>query len=163
MRINVADIIKVQGATKKVSIVQSEFDTTEILPPIKLSKPIQLEGKLEVSREIIYLSGILKTEVKLSCDRCTSDLLYNIESEVTDSFGQTHSIEDEESKPMESSMIDLSETIAETIALSLPMKVLCKEDCKGMCTLCGQNLNEKSCECDVDFTDPRLEKFKSLF
>lgn len=165
MKINIADIITVQGATKKVSIIEQKLDTLKTFSPtkIKLSKPIQLEGTLEIGRNSIYLSGILTTQVIIPCDRCLSDVIYPIKAEVAESFGQNHLEDDEEEKPIVDSEIDLSSTVVETILLSLPMKVLCDEHCKGICMVCGQNLNEQSCDCDLEYTDPRLEKFKSLF
>lgn len=163
MKISVTDIIQIQGAVKKVSIIERQVDTTGIIPPINLAGPIHLEGDLEVNSNKVNFKGTLKTEVRLPCDRCMSDLIYHIESEVTESFGQTHPEDEEESKPIEQSTIDLTPTVVETILLSLPMKAICSENCKGMCTVCGQNFNEKSCDCDLDYTDPRLEKFKFLF
>ena len=49
------------------------------------------------------------------------------------------------------------------ILLTLPIKRLCKEDCKGLCQQCGNNLNLSTCQCDNDDIDPRLAKLKDLF
>ena len=58
--------------------------------------------------------------------------------------------------------LDLTEEILNTIVLSLPMKPLCSEDCKGICSQCGINLNKKKCDCVVDNIDPRFAVLKDL-
>lgn len=152
MKLNITDIINVQGAIKQVSMTKETFDMPESFSSMELQGPIRLEGELESDRGNLYLSGILTTEIKVACDRCMGELIYHIESEVTESFGS-----------IVQSTIDLHPTIVETLLVSLPMKVLCNEECKGMCTVCGQNLNEQSCDCDLGYTDPRLEKLELLF
>lgn len=152
MKLNIADIINVQGATKPVSITKETFEMPESFAAMKLNKPIRLEGELESDRGNIHLSGILTTEVKAPCDRCMCETIYHIETEVTESF-----------ESVVQSTIDLFPVIVETVLVSLPMKVLCHEDCKGICSACGQNLNEKSCDCDLEYTDPRLDKLGMLF
>jgi uncharacterized protein len=58
--------------------------------------------------------------------------------------------------------IDLSVLLREDILLELPSKVLCKTNCKGICAVCGKNLNDGSCSCNKHMIDPRLEKLKEL-
>lgn len=64
---------------------------------------------------------------------------------------------------IDSDTIDITEIIENNIILALPVKRLCKEDCKGLCLRCGSNLNFTTCNCDKDNTDPRLSKLKDLF
>ncbi len=58
--------------------------------------------------------------------------------------------------------IDLNQMIWEQVYLALPMKPLCKDDCRGLCPQCGTNLNLSQCNCERDFVDPRLAALKSL-
>jgi uncharacterized protein len=58
--------------------------------------------------------------------------------------------------------IDLSQMIWEQVYLALPMKPLCKEDCRGLCPQCGTNLNLSMCSCDRETVDPRLATLKTL-
>lgn len=144
-------------------MTKESVDIPKAFSSIEPYGPIKLEGELESDGGNIYLSGILTTEVKVPCDRCMHELIYHIKSEVTESFGSIIAGKEEEVKPIIQSTIDLFPTIVETLLVSLPMKALCNEDCKGMCTVCGQNLNVQSCDCDLDYTDPRLEKLGLLF
>ncbi len=152
MKLNIADIINVQGAVKPVSMIKETFEMPESFADMKLNKPIRLEGEVESDRGNIYLSGILTTELKAPCNRCMCETIYHMETEVTESF-----------ESVVKSTVDLFPVIVETVLVSLPMKVLCHEECKGICSACGQNLNEKSCDCDLEYTDPRLEKLDMFF
>lgn len=58
--------------------------------------------------------------------------------------------------------LDITNDILDMVILSLPMKPLCREDCKGLCPKCGINLNEKKCDCVLEEIDPRLEKLKDF-
>jgi len=77
--------------------------------------------------------------------------------------------EDDEEEPSEEELIvvsgytlDLTEPIISSILLSLPMKTICDEDCKGICPNCGRDLNEGQCNCEDKNIDPRLAKLKEL-
>ena len=58
--------------------------------------------------------------------------------------------------------LDLGPVVREQILLALPMDALCTEDCKGLCQVCGGNLNEKECSCDRHVPDPRWAKLKNI-
>ena len=58
--------------------------------------------------------------------------------------------------------IDLGEVIREQFFLALPMKPLCREDCQGLCPVCGQNRNREACECQAEWVDPRLEALRAF-
>ncbi len=58
--------------------------------------------------------------------------------------------------------IDLDPIVREQVLLSLPMHVVCREDCRGLCGMCGQNLNEAACSCESKRVDPRLAVLKDI-
>ena len=62
----------------------------------------------------------------------------------------------------EGNSLDLDELVVSDILLELPTKLLCKEDCKGLCSSCGRNLNEGKCGCEEKTVDPRLEVLRQL-
>jgi uncharacterized protein len=59
-------------------------------------------------------------------------------------------------------VIDLEPIVREQLLLALPMNAVCREDCKGLCGQCGQNLNEKQCDCQEKFVDPRFAALKNI-
>ncbi len=163
LKINIADIISVQGATKKISVILEDAVLPCDFYSMTLTEPVKLTGELESDDGNIHLTGYLTTQVKAECDRCMCDLIYNIKSEVTESFGSVIPGMIGQIEPINQSTIDLDSVLEETLLLSLPMKALCDPNCKGICTVCGQNLNKQSCDCDVEYLDPRLEKLDLLF
>jgi uncharacterized protein len=58
--------------------------------------------------------------------------------------------------------LELADVIKEQVLLSLPVKSVCKEDCKGLCPQCGQNLNQGSCDCTQERSDPRWSALEGL-
>jgi uncharacterized protein len=62
----------------------------------------------------------------------------------------------------ENDEIDLGQLMREQFYLALPMKPLCREDCKGLCAQCGTNLNTGTCDCSPVWEDPRLAALKNL-
>ena len=59
--------------------------------------------------------------------------------------------------------LDVDALIADEMVLQWPMKILCKEDCKGICKVCGTNLNKSTCDCDQTVPDPRMAVFSDIF
>ena len=90
----------------------------------------------------------LATEIELSlmipCDRCLEDVKYDMNIKVNKE-------------------IDMNESENDKILVNLPMKVLCSENCKGICNRCGANLNSQTCNCDTTELDPRMSKIRDIF
>jgi uncharacterized protein len=70
-----------------------------------------------------------------------------------------HNVNDE---PFDGKRIDLDPILREQVLLALPISVVCRDDCKGLCSVCGQNLNEKECGCERKVMDPRLAALKNI-
>ena len=134
---------------------------------------VGLTLRLQKNGEKYRLRGLVRTTLRLSCSRCLEsfdvpskievDLLYLPQSSNHgDAEGEIG--EDELSTAFyRNDQIDLSQMMAEQFQLALPMKPLCREECRGLCSVCGCNLNEKRCVCDTRWRDPRLAALKNLF
>lgn len=70
--------------------------------------------------------------------------------------------EDFDISPVQDGMIDIGPLVREVLELALPMKPICREDCLGLCPVCGRPLSEGECDCDTAVTDPRLAAFAAL-
>ena len=71
-------------------------------------------------------------------------------------------LDEVDAEPFNGKTIDLDPIIREQVLLALPVSVLCREDCKGLCTVCGEDLNEKDCGCERKVVDVRLAKLKEI-
>ena len=109
------------------------------------------------------VKGMASTIVKLLCDRCLEEFYCSIQAEIYQRYSTDPNEEDEDVLPISGFEIDLEDVITEAIVLNVPMKWLHDENCKGICKVCGLNLNKQSCHCDAQEIDPRLEGLRNLF
>lgn len=123
---------------------------------------VKAAGTVTKKGNRFLVRGSMTSVIKLLCDRCTNEYEYPIQTELYKEFS-TEFEEDDDIIHVTTSSIDLSDMIAEAVCLNVPMKSLCREDCKGMCNVCGQNLNDHLCDCQRADIDPRLEKLKNIF
>ena len=128
-----------------------------------LKKPVSMKGKISNSASLVRLEAEISYEYEAPCDRC--GLTTNEKHTVKIEKSLASSIEGEESDTIllvPDMKLDLDELIYTEVMLSLPMKHLCSEDCKGICFKCGKNLNEGECSCSTKEVDPRLAKLMEL-
>lgn len=132
----------------------------------KLLKPIDLVGTFtNVGNQIIQFKGCIKTIIQLQCGRCTEFVEYPITIDFAQRFS-AHNIEtfeEDDIQIIEGNLVDLTSVVLEELQISIPVNVLCDEECKGLCNSCGINLNKKSCSCATTDVDPRLSVLKNLF
>jgi len=129
-------------------------------------------AKLSVNAIVDRLENIfrikmhIQTKARYVCDRCLTEF----DRDVDEWYEQIYQIgpgtldEDDEVEflPENSIEIDISKAIRDSFILARPMQLLCKESCKGLCPICGIDLNHRSCNCAADQIDPKFEKLKSL-
>ncbi len=109
------------------------------------------------------VKGTASTMVKLLCDRCLEAFDCSIQAEIYQRYSTNPDEDDEDILPISGFEIDLEDVVTEAIVLNVPMKWLHDENCKGICKVCGINLNKQSCHCDAQEIDPRLEGLRNLF
>ncbi len=163
MKIDIIDLTsnKVTSQTIDLSLeIDKLYDGYEY---INFSKPIILKGGLSLVEDIIYLDAQLSTEFILTCARCLESFNFPLEIEIKERFSRNKENEDDEVILIEGDKLDITDIIENNIFISLPLTRLCKEDCKGLCQVCGNDLNKSICNCTNDDVDPRLAKLKDLF
>lgn len=138
---------------------------------IAVTSPVR--GTLSV-RKIggeITVSGTLKTEIVFECSRCLKDSRREIEIPVgvvyhsADEVGsERHELKNDEMDMSfyQGETIDIGELVTEQVLLSLDMKPLCRDDCRGLCPSCGADLNMEACGCGPRAVDPRFEALKHI-
>ena len=128
------------------------------------SEPVTIKGVLTNTRKGILFEADGTTEAEFLCSRCLETVKEPIQFHINEMFYPAGKIEnDREAETFSDEQIDFTDVIQRSILANLPMKVVCKEDCKGLCPKCGKNLNEGDCDCDDTEFDPRLESLRTLF
>lgn len=137
---------------------------------------IKMEIRLRRAGEFVEAFGRLETTVRLSCSRClvgfSQPLTVPFEATYCEATRIRETFEKEgeiqltadavELFPIRGRELDLLEAIQEQVLLALPMRPLCREDCKGLCPRCGEDLNKGSCGCGDIAADPRLAMLAQL-
>jgi uncharacterized protein len=138
----------------------------------QLAAPVQLAFDIYKDKEQFRLVGHVQTTLELPCSRCVEPFKWPIDAEFDLRYQpHTHNSGEGEREIEEDDLttafydndeIDLGQLMQEQFYLSLPMKPLCTEDCKGLCATCGTNLNRGTCDCREEWEDPRLAALKML-
>jgi uncharacterized protein len=139
--------------------------------PFEVVEPVDLKFTVHKDQARFRLTGTVSTVLELECSRCAEpyrlpihspfDLRYLPHSE---NVGPEREVEEDDLSDAFylDDVIDLKQLMEEQFYLALPMKPLCRPDCKGLCPNCGTNLNVGTCDCQVRWEDPRLAPLKSL-
>ena len=138
----------------------------------RIVESVSLAFDIFKDKETFRLVGDVKTVLELPCSRCLEpfrlpvdshfDLRYQPHSHNTGDDEREIEEDDLTTAFYENEEIDLGHLMEEQFYLSLPMKPLCTDDCKGLCPQCGKNLNRETCDCKREWDDPRLAALKTL-
>ena len=155
-------------AVQKVSLRQSYAPGsvdyhTAVLRQIE---PLEVRGTAELIDGQIHISGNLHTRLELVCARCLEpvveevsrdfDLFYRPVRSIQRDEEMRLKLDDTEMAFFEGEGLFLTDVLAEQVLLAIPMKAICRSDCRGLCPHCGTNLNHESCRCSLQTVDPRM-------
>ena len=144
------DMTSLDDGVNKYPVIRKEPFVIQAYNTGKDKVQIQCEGSVTLS---------------IPCDRCLEPVEINIDFNVDDviEFNKTESDEEQEEKDyIDGYNLDVDRLIFGELLVSIPGKILCREDCKGLCPVCGTNLNVAECGCDRDVLDPRMSVFKDI-
>lgn len=129
--------------------------------PIKDS--VSVVGSLYTKADVVFLDINIAFSFYGYCDRCAEDVCKDFSFDVKRVVVQQleNAQDDDDYIIVDNRELDLDELVNEEVSLSLPNKILCSDDCKGLCPKCGVNLNVKKCNCKKD-VDPRMEALLQL-
>ena len=125
--------------------------------------PVKVDGTVFNKTGIVRMQAQAKFDYSTSCAKCNKPLLRHAKIPVQHTL-LTHadSEDNDEFIVLDGMRLQLDELISEDIYLSIPTRFLCKDDCKGLCPLCGQDLNVGECSCSTP-ADSRWDSLKDLF
>lgn len=121
----------------------------DVFPNVRLDSAILLEGIAKnIDDGLIELKGHITLNALTPCDRCLEETSTKLNIDFDERFARAAN-EDEDIYPYAQDQLDLSKMIQDNLLLHWPSRVLCSQDCQGLCPVCGQNRNEISCDCLV--------------
>ena len=140
------------------SVYKTNYGEYEILH----KEPFTLKiTKLEDDK--LHIEGKVNLTLGIPCDRCLEIVGTDISFEISKDIDFNNEDVEEDLTFIEGHNINIDEMLYPEIFLSLPSKVLCSDDCKGICRVCGKNLNQDECGCDTFVADPRMAAISDIF
>ena len=137
------------------------------------AKPIHVDVTITKTGGNLVLQTEISTEVTFPCSRCLVDYDEHITCQVDVLYEKTERVlsdtddveenDDVEVLGYDTKEIDIGRRMEEALCLAMPLKPLCREACKGLCPLCGKDLNQTTCNCRTDSVDPRWQTLKEMF
>jgi len=138
----------------------------------RLSEPLHAEFRARRKRNEVEIEGAIKGTLEAECDRCLSVVNFPVDTKFEVVFAPSDVIANSEAHELsaedlarvsyENGVINLDELAREQVLLEIPTRILCREDCKGLCPTCGANLNEGACRCEAQKTDSRWSGLAEL-
>jgi uncharacterized protein len=151
----------------------------------RATRPSTLHASLRKVSGGVLVEGKFTAQVAAPCKRCLVDVTQDLpvaftlnlvpeslvrgddQDEGAEDRGQgetggSFELEDADEEVFNGKTIDLDPIVREQVLLAIPMSAVCREDCKGLCAQCGQNLNEKQCGCETKVIDPRLAPLMNI-
>lgn len=146
MIINLKQLFNITGESKELECSVKEEELSAIRG-CSFASPVYIKGRIYNRAGVVHLDYAVDFTLLVTCDRCLKELKrdyhFNFDHIVVQSLNSNNDdyiVADGES-------IDMSEIAVTDLLLQLPTKYLCKEDCKGLCMVCGCDLNESECDC----------------
>ena len=163
MLLGLAKIIECPGASVDFSVRVNLSDLCYgVTHPV--SEPVKAVGKVRNTAGVLVMTGEISTTIHGTCDRCAADfdrdVLIPIDVVLVTEMANEEN-EDEWVFPLEGDSADLDDIVRTVFVLNLDSKLLCKDDCAGLCCRCGKNLNDGPCNCQKEL-DPRFAALKQL-
>ena len=138
----------------------------------RVAAPVSLALDIRKDKQTFHLTGRVQTTLELPCSRCLEpftrpvdaafDLRYQPQTANTGADEREIAEDDLSTAFYENEEIDLGQMMREQFLLSLPMKPLCSEECRGLCPVCGTNLNRSACDCKRSWDDRRFDAHREL-
>ncbi|MCI8342051.1 MAG: DUF177 domain-containing protein [Firmicutes bacterium] len=161
MEINISQILGQSGESLGFGFEEDVSEIENFQSLIKFLSPVKVEGEAINFEENFKVEAKGAVKVQMPCDRCLEPVGFELEFDIDEIFSNTEN--SSEAEVFSGDVIDLKDVVCRGILSGIPMKILCRDDCKGLCPICGKNLNSGECDCRTDYIDPRFKDLRSLF
>ena len=156
MLINLSELFPVEGKSKTytVPLEMTHFKGSDCSYKIVEKEPVTLVVTNQGER-VLTVTGKAVLSLEMPCARCLDPVIVPFELEIDQELDEKFSINGYN--------LDVDQLVGNELTLNLPMRVLCSDNCKGICNRCGTNLNRGTCDCDNRSLDPRMSVIQDIF
>lgn len=160
MILDLSQVLANSGATVEIDGCIEFGDVALNGQNIHFTEPVSVKGSVKNISGMLYLDIKCKAYFETQCSRCLDTISRELEFEASEKIAK--SAADDDVLIIDSHEFDLDETVIKSFGLELPINYICSDNCKGLCHVCGCNLNHKQCDCEDDNIDPRLAALKDF-
>ena len=163
MRVDMTPILT--GKQNEISFVFDWEGANGLFPDISLEGPVHIEGEITERSGCMLLTLAASVSYETECARCLKELHRSLTFTLSKNAAVSGTLEDDENDDyviISDSVLSLEEPVEELLFLEMPSRDLCSDDCLGLCSKCGKDLNEGSCTCQTKEIDPRLEVLRKF-
>ncbi len=158
LRVNARELLRVPGSSRRID---EQVDAADLgVTDERIIGPIGVVLDAVSSIDGIVVSGNITIPWSTACRRCLTEVTGAAAVDVDEVYQDD--VSDEEAFPIEGDQIDLAPAVREYVLIELPDGPLCRDDCAGICPVCGVERNESTCECDTSVRDNRWAALDDL-
>ena len=164
LTVPVAEILGRPGEYRDISIRKPLAGVATTLARLDADRDVEAKLRIESVVEGVLVTGPVRGETTVQCARCLTEFGSTVALRVCELFvtARHEAAADEDVYRVVGVEIDLEQMLRDATALALPLKPLCRAECKGLCAQCGRDLNESGCDCKDDDIDPRWADLGAL-
>ena len=164
MKVDLSSVIKVTGAEVKLSSTVGFGDAEFLGETYRFIEPLKVEGRVYNNGQSLTLEANVSGRMVTECARCLDEVEADVEFSVHELLSQREEGADEDENIIlfDGYEIELDDIIADHFLMNISGRYLCSDDCKGLCPVCGQNLNHGECDCDNEYIDPRWQALADI-
>ena len=174
LKLDITSIIKNSGSTIHISEKEFFEDLGTGIGTVDFTGPVEFKGSVTNFNGMLILKGIARVNYSTVCDRCGEkidrELAVDIDEDIVEK-AQAGDGAEEKAREAEDdrfafsgNVLELDRILVDCIVTNLPMTHLCRENCPGLCPVCGRRIKGESCECEHQHpVDPRFEALKGFF
>ena len=166
------ELEKLEGKKGDFAHVYQPEELNPVDERVRLMEPAAVTGRIRLAGNEVFVNGHIDTRAQVECDRCLQPVEWPVNADFELEYISGSDYESSEAAELteaemsvsvfDGEAIDLDEIVKEQILLTVPTRMLCREDCKGICPECGTDRNTVECSCVTKDIDPRWAALKNL-
>ena len=156
MKLDITRGIQKKGVDVPFDLVDSWGEDRWNGDTIAYVRPVAFSGTYMLADDTVLVRGTARASIQSPCARCLAPAFTEVSAEVDEAFrrdtGEEPQDADDDQYTYSGHVLELDEAVRTALLLELPSRILCKEDCRGLCDQCGADLNINECSCQKDLT-----------
>ncbi|HEX4014327.1 MAG TPA: DUF177 domain-containing protein [Candidatus Cybelea sp.] len=151
-RLHKVDISGLLGGARQLMVIEDEVPI-DPFEGLAFPDPVRIALELRQADRMLAIGGCVDARVRGTCDACLEDVDLQVHVDVDERLDPTRGREEDpfgESNVLTGQRLDVADLAQQIVLSALPLGLRCKEDCRGLCGVCGANKNMGECSCDVE-------------